>query len=107
MCKHKVLSKNSYGCIVQHACTGKLHLGFGNILAVFTEQELNDFYAVCRKLEQNHSEYGLEDEQNYYVHTGSRQFVLMLKIHEIKQILSLIEEAVLLLDVNKILYEKE
>jgi hypothetical protein len=107
MCRHKVLSKNAYGCIVRHACTGTLHLGFGNVLGVFTEEELKAFRSFCMKLQNNHYDYGIDENQNYYLHTGSKSFVLMLKIHEIKQILQLMDEALLLLEVDKILQNDE
>ncbi len=107
MCGHKVLSKNSYGCIVQHACTGALHLGFGHVLGVFTDEELKAFRSVCMKLWNNHFNYGLDENQNYYIHVGSKQFFLMLKIHEIGQILQLLNEALLLIEVDKILQNDE
>lgn len=107
MCRHKVLSKNSYGCIVRHASTGYLHFGFGNVLGIFTEEELKAFRSACIKLQNNHSRYEIDENQNYYLHTGSKQFVLMLKVHEINQILHLINEALLLMEVDKILQKHE
>lgn len=104
---HKVLSKSSYGCIIRHARTGYLHFGFGNVLGVFTEEELKAFRSVCIKLQNNHSHYDFDENQNYYMHTGSKQFVLMLKIHEIKQLLHLTDEALLLLEADKILQKDE
>jgi hypothetical protein len=107
MCRHKVLSKNAYGCIVRHACTGALHLGFGHVLGVFTEKELKAFRSACIKLQNNHSEFGLDEDQNYYLHIGSNQFVLMLKMYEIKQILEIIDEAFLFIEIEKILHNEK
>lgn len=88
-------------------CNGcdHLHLGFGNLLKVFSEK---DFLCFVRRIEKafdsNYADMLLSGDK-IYLPTECDNMVIALNCDELKCLYELLTEAALMLQVNYLLYE--
>jgi S-adenosylmethionine hydrolase len=103
MCKFQVINHNSFGCVVKCSCCQHLHLGFGNVLTVFSVDEFKHFTNhIERVFEKNYSEMILTGEK-IYLNTDSEKFVITLNPDELMELNKLLTEARIMLQVHQIL----
>jgi len=105
MCNFKVISNNSFGCVV--VCNGcdHLHLGFGNLLIAYNEKEFLRFVSkVQNTYDNNYAEMLLSGDKIYFK-TECENMVIAFNTDELKSLYQLLTEAALMLLVNHLLYE--
>lgn len=106
MCDFQVITTNSFGCIVRCNHCENLHIGFGNVLAVYELEEFQQLRWVVENLFIHNYADSLLSGEKVYINTDSEKVVFALHAEELSQLNTLLNEASVMLEVYTILENK-
>lgn len=103
MCDFQVINTNFFGCVAK--CTGceHLHLGFGNVISAFEQDEFLRFAAHIEKLHKAKYADLLLSGEKTYLNSDSDKFAIVLSPGELDELNTLLSETRIMLQVYNIL----
>lgn len=102
MCKAKILSNNSFGCITTCKKSKQIHVGFGNLLLVLNQNEFSDFKNHISSLHQKHLK-EMEEGKKLFIRTKTQNLMIALNVTELNDLKNLLLEASLMFEVEQLL----
>lgn len=102
MCKAKILSNNSFGCITTCKKSKQIQVGFGNLLLVLNQNEFSDFKKHISSLHQKHLK-EMEEGKKLFIGTKTQNLMISLNAAELNEFKNILLEASLMLEVEQLL----
>ncbi|KAA0990739.1 DUF6686 family protein [Dyadobacter aurulentus] len=104
----RILSQSDCGYIGQCNCCDHFNFAFGNILFIFSEDGLRGFQSVLYEEFHFHKlEEPLPNGKNYMLPSPIPNFMISFNNEEIEQVKRLFQEALIVLEVDKIFSYKK
>ena len=107
-CLEKIYHQNELGCTRRCTCHNAIHLNFGNVSLLLSKSQLSDFsqyiseaVTSCR-LDTNDP-----DTRDIYLPTSDLCILFAVSYNELKYLLDLSEQTLLMLQVDDVLYGSE
>lgn len=107
-CLEKIYHQNELGCTRRCTCHNAIHLNFGNVSLLLSKSQLSDFsqyiseaVTSCR-LDTNDP-----DTRDIYLPTRDLCILFAVSYNELKYLLDLSEQTLLMLQVDDVLYGSE
>ena len=103
MCNYKTLHHNEHGYVVKCNTCKNIQVAFGTTAVAYTEQEFYEFKTSVYEY-YNHREFDTcPDFKNNYFKTPTPKVMLVYNLTEVKNLNSLLEEAYIGLEVEKLI----
>ncbi|GEO04946.1 hypothetical protein AAE02nite_26100 [Adhaeribacter aerolatus] len=106
MCEVKRLYQNNFGEISQCGCSARIQLNFGNFVLGLSETELEVLQGYSPPLYEQEKEAGRPtNERNIYLSPSVYHLMLAFSLEELAGLMDLINQASIVLQIQKILKE--
>lgn len=103
MCHYKMISNNSFGCLIQCKNCNQFHLGFGNVILILSDDQFKQFTDHVHSIHLMHYPEKKATNEKIYMHTDNSKMALAFTTGEWINLYQLLEESRFMLHVNELI----
>lgn len=103
-CSEKIYHQNDFGFARKCECHNAVHLNFGNISLLLSKIQLAEFSAYIADAALSCADDGFDlDDRNIYIPTRDSALMFIMSLRELKGLVDLTEQTLLMLQVEEAL----
>jgi hypothetical protein len=103
-CSEQIYHQNEFGITRKCECHNAVHLKFGNISLLLSKQQLSDFAIYTADAALSCMEDGFDpDDHSIYIPTRDPALMFIMSLRELKGLVDLTEQTLLMLQVEEAL----